>query len=240
MSAGHDSHLGPHGPRNRIASHLTPRMTAKQAPRCEPQPSERTVSSQSLQRVVRARRSEPAHRAAPCATRLIGPNGPTRESCCARHLHQRPRRNSAASPSASSLASAVSADFKSCGDQPSRGANTLRRYSPASRRIAPSRASSRNISRTLRRQRFRTTAVPTDLGTANIKRGEPAPCWNLNLSGPRRAISTKPRALNGLPATVELFTRLAGFALCDDVRLLLLGPRGCSSAPESRVFYVAF
>lgn len=128
---------------------------------------------QRLQRVSRARRDVTAHRRAAGPDQLGGSHRETGQSRRIPHLRLR-SFNSSPTISCSSVAEARSSDAK-----------TPSRYSPSAS-TAPSRVSSRSVSRMRRRTRLRTTAVPTDLGTARWTRAAPGAARNDTLKGPRR------------------------------------------------------
>ena len=105
------------------------------------------------------------------------------------------------------------------------------RYSPSFKTNVPLPTSSRIVSRSLRRVRLRTTAVPTDRGTENNTRGGPVDALNDARSGPRRTRTTAETPAIASKRAVEVITLPVGFAPCDDGSESRLVRRACSFWP---------
>ena len=183
---------------------------------------------QCLQRVGRARRSVTARRRTPGASQSGGSHGETGQSRRKPHWRRRSLNNSLI------IARSSAAERRSSGDE------TPRRYSPSASTTPSSRAISRSVSRTRRRARLRTTAVPTDLGTAKWTRAAPGAAQNDALRGPRRTLARTGGWLHALRSIDEPFTLPVGSVPCDGGPAEQRVRRASSFWPESRVFYAFF
>ena len=182
------SHVRGHR-RHRIQTLRSPRVAPAQAASRQPHPAPGPVGLQRFQRVGRARWNVPAHR------RTAGASHPDGSHCQTGQSRREPHPElPRADPHGSShrrrrsVSSSLIIARSSSAEKRSRDADTPRRYSPPASTTDPSPASSRSASRTRRRTRFRTTAVPTDLGTARWTRVAPGAARNDTLSGPRRTL----------------------------------------------------
>ena len=211
------------GCRHRIPSRRAPRMAARQPASCQPGSPPGSMRLEGFERVGRTRRNVTTHRWPSTPNQLGGSHQQAGQP--RREAHRR-RRSFNNSPI---IVRSSAAERRSSDDE------TPRWYSPPA--SGSSRANSLRVARTRRRTRLRTTAVPTDLGTARWTRAVPPAASNDALRGPRRTLTATGGGLPALRPNDEPLTLPVGSVPCGGGTVGQRVRRESSFWSETRVSY---